>query len=131
MYRKVLSICLALWVLSTSVGIAKISVKCLTQYAPMQGCCDSSDDGANSCCSDNPTDEQGCCIVQVEVLQADYNKCVFKETTCHLDAASVTYNNVIHPPIDHLKSSLKTKLFENPPWIYHESLHLEYASLLI
>lgn len=131
MYRKILSVCLALWVLATSVGVAKISVKCLTKNAATLGCCDSLEGAAESCCSDNSTRADDCCVVQVEVFQADYHQCVFNSPSYQLDAVCTTSNVAFLPTPCYFKSNKNTTRFEDPPWINREPLHLQYASMLI
>ncbi len=130
--RKIASISMALWVLTTSIGIAKFSFICLQGPQKSVDCCSESDNKTEGCCSGWAQTSESCCALEVEVFQTNYI-CFLQNEVKSYDFASLP----IHLPGDPVfvgndpDLNLKCIGCDDPPWLYQPPIHLRIESFLI
>lgn len=123
---------MAIWVLTTSIGVAKVSFMCLQGAEQSADCCSETANGTENYCSDLAPKTESCCALDVEVFRTDYI-CLHQNETKSPQLGSLS-NQVLDDSFPfgiHADLSLIYIGCEDPPWLYQPPIHLRLECFLI
>jgi hypothetical protein len=125
-FKKAAIIGMAVLLMATSVGFAKITVICKAMDRISMSCCMYE---AASCCEPSQSNDSDCCTLELKVLQADYQ--AIDGQVLKIFPAEYSIQTIFRTGLQANFSKLAPPAWSSPPNPPPQPFHLLYSSLLI